>query len=290
MTEKHAYLIIAHGEFEILRLFIDLIDDIRNDIFVHFDKKCTTLPHIEVKKSNLFILKKRIDVRWADISLVETEMLLFEFASSNGKYSYYHLVSGVDMPIKSQDFIHEFCKLHGGKEFVGYINTPIDLSMTNRYHLLTRQYRPKNILSKAFFRVVRWFVEFPLNLIMPSRNIPFEIKKGCNWVSITDDFCRYLVSQKDLIMKVFSHTKFADERFLQSVLWYSPYRSYIYNLDSEYDSCLRCIDWNRGNPYVWKKEDVDSLLESSGLFARKFSEKNMDAVHIIHDKLLCQET
>lgn len=289
MTEKHAYLIIAHGEFDILRSLIDLIDDSRNDIFVHFDKKCTTLPHIEVKKSNLFILKKRIDVRWADISLVETEMLLFEFASSNGKYSYYHLVSGVDMPVKSQDYIHEFCKLHGGKEFVGYVNTPIDLSMTNRYHLLTRQYRPKNILSKAFFRVVRWIVEFPLNLIMPSRKIPFEIKKGCNWVSITDDFCRYLVSQKDLIMKVFRHTKFADERFLQSVLWYSPYISNIYNLDSEYDSCLRCIDWNRGNPYVWKKEDVDSLLESSGLFARKFSEKNMDAVQLIHDKLLCQE-
>ena len=289
MIEKHAYLIIAHGEFDILRCLIDLIDDSRNDIFIHFDKKCTTLPQIDVKRSNLFILQKRIYVRWADFSQVETEMLLFEFASSNGKYSYYHLVSGVDMPVKSQDFIHEFCKRHCGKEFVGYVNSPIDLSMTNRYHLMTRHYRQKNILGNVFWRITRCLGEFALNLMKPTKNIPFEIKKGCNWVSITDDFCRYLVSQKDEIEKVFCHTKFSDERFLQSVLWYSPYRSNIFNVDSEYDSCLRCIDWNRGNPYMWKKEDVDSLLASSGLFARKFSEKNMDAVQLIHDNLFCQE-
>ena len=36
---KHAYLIIAHHEFEILKKLVQAIDDERNDIYIHFDKK-----------------------------------------------------------------------------------------------------------------------------------------------------------------------------------------------------------------------------------------------------------
>ena len=36
---KHAYLILAHNEFEVLRKLISALDDPRNDIFIHFDEK-----------------------------------------------------------------------------------------------------------------------------------------------------------------------------------------------------------------------------------------------------------
>ena len=36
---KHAYLIIAHNNFYILEKLIKLIDDKRNDIYIHIDKK-----------------------------------------------------------------------------------------------------------------------------------------------------------------------------------------------------------------------------------------------------------
>lgn len=38
-------------------------------------------------------------------------------------------------------------------------------------------------------------------------------------------------------------------------------------------ACLRYIDWTRGNPYVWKIEDYNRLINSDYLFARKFDEK-----------------
>lgn len=41
---------------------------------------------------------------------------------------------------------------------------------------------------------------------------------------------------------------------------------------------LRAIDWERGNPYVWKMEDLQYLLETEHLFARKFDSQNMDVV------------
>ena len=36
---KHAYLIISHKDFDILECIVKLIDDKRNDIFIHIDKK-----------------------------------------------------------------------------------------------------------------------------------------------------------------------------------------------------------------------------------------------------------
>ncbi|UVV53809.1 hypothetical protein NXY15_04150 [Bacteroides thetaiotaomicron] len=40
---KHAYLIIAHNEFEILKRLIQALDDERNDIYIHFDRKAESL-------------------------------------------------------------------------------------------------------------------------------------------------------------------------------------------------------------------------------------------------------
>ena len=56
----HAYLIIAHNEFEVLQKLVGALDDPRNDIYIHFDKKVSELPHLEVKYSNLYICRKRI--------------------------------------------------------------------------------------------------------------------------------------------------------------------------------------------------------------------------------------
>ena len=34
---KHAFLIIAHHEERILRVLLDMLDDARNDIYLHID-------------------------------------------------------------------------------------------------------------------------------------------------------------------------------------------------------------------------------------------------------------
>ena len=36
--KKHAYLIMAHNNFYILEKLLHLLDDPRNDIYVHIDK------------------------------------------------------------------------------------------------------------------------------------------------------------------------------------------------------------------------------------------------------------
>ena len=58
----------------------------------------------------------------------------------------------------------------------------------------------------------------------------------------------------------------------------SERRSHIYPGSEQLNAGLRAIDWERGNPYVWKMEDLQYLLETEHLFARKFDSQNMDVV------------
>ena len=99
---KHAYLIIAHNEPEVLRTLLAMLDDVRNDIFVHIDRRaCSVYESIKdykVEHSALIFLEHPIAVYWGDISQVQVEYMLFERAFSQGPYAYYHLLSGVDLP------------------------------------------------------------------------------------------------------------------------------------------------------------------------------------------------
>ena len=117
---KHAYLILAHGSFDLLRLLISRLDDERNDIFVHLDKKVKVLPELHAEHAGLYFTEERVDVCWGDWTVVEAEYVLFAAAVARGPYQYYHLLSGVDLPVKSQDYIHDFCDTHQGTEFIGY--------------------------------------------------------------------------------------------------------------------------------------------------------------------------
>ena len=151
---KHAYLIIAHNEPEVLRTLLAMLDDVRNDIFVHIDRRaCSVYESIKDYKaehSALIFLEHPIAVYWGDISQVQVEYMLFERAFSQGPYAYYHLLSGVDLPIKSQDYIHAFFQKNQGKEFVGFWTDAAhrrDLHRkVYRYYLFTRYFKGGNAL------------------------------------------------------------------------------------------------------------------------------------------------
>lgn len=81
---KHAYLILAHSDFEILERLLRAIDDERNDIYIHFDRKVTRCPECRISHAGLIILAERIDVRWGDVSVVRAEYALFDEAYRHG--------------------------------------------------------------------------------------------------------------------------------------------------------------------------------------------------------------
>lgn len=280
---KHAYLIMAHNQFYILEVLLKLIDDERNDIFLHIDKKVSNFNvnyfKTIVKKSNLHFTK-RYDVRWADISqTIATINILEEAVKNEQKYKYYHLLSGVDLPLKTQDQIHSFFE-DKNNEFIHFCGEENRKNVMDRYiylHFFTKYLREKNKIYKIFKLIDKLTYLFQkMTNIKSNKFNNLEIRVGANWFSITDDFARYIIKKRTYIEKIYNHTKMADESFLQTFVYNSKFRKNLYKKgieNDDYMACLRYIDWTHGNPYVWKIEDYNRLMASEYLFARKFDEK-----------------
>lgn len=90
-------------------------------IYLSIMIKNVNYPPIELKYSNIHVFKK-VDVGWGEDSQIECEMFLFNEAYKKGPFDYYHLLSGVDLPLKSNYYIHDFFDQNKGKEFVGIMD------------------------------------------------------------------------------------------------------------------------------------------------------------------------
>ncbi len=283
-SSKHAYLIMAHNNFEQLNILIGLLDDTRNDIYLHIDKKAKDFRRGSVKTrfSNVYFVKP-ISVTWGGYSQIKCEMRLFECAGKK-HYAYYHVLSGVDLPIKSQDEIHGFFGSRSGQNFIGFDTASAlsgaALDRVRYYHFFQNT---AGRSTNRFLCHLRGLEERLLRLqarMKIKRKEIIPIYKGANWVSITDEMLQYVIKNKKIIKKQFSYSLCADELFLQSVAMASPCRGSIVQ------KSYREIDWSRGEPYTFRKEDVPELLASKNLFARKFeSSVDSEAIHLIAEHL-----
>ncbi|PVH26029.1 beta-1,6-N-acetylglucosaminyltransferase [Sphingobacterium corticibacter] len=285
---KHAYLIVAHHEFDVLTCLVAALDDERNTIFIHFDKKVPAIPNLVCRYAELIVLDNRIDVRWGDVSQIKVELLLFNTAFKHDEYAYYHLMSGVDMPLKSQDYTHAFFEHNLGTEFIGFTSGDISKELerkAKRYHLFSKHF----VRKKGFIQFVRRAVraafmqlQITLNLY---RSKSIELKKGTNWVSVTHNFVGHLLTQEHHVLKTYQHTFCADEIYKQTICWHSPFHKQIYDIQDEGRGSLRLIGWENGQINDFTNKDYEKLIHSPLLFARKFNSKNMDIVHKILKKV-----
>ena len=275
---KHAYLILAHNEPELLSLLVERLDDVRNDIYIHFDRKLSVLPDIKTLHAGLYILKDRVDVRWADVSMLEAEYKLFHAVVDSGsQYSHHHLISGVDLPLKNQDYIHSFFAQHQGKEFVGLHQRPMN-SHADRalhyWHPFTRSFRGSGCVF-VIKRILRYLVVQTQVLLGIRRNTTVPFHKGGQWVSITRELIDYLLEQEDRAFTIFSRTFGADEYFVPTLIWDTPFMERLFDATDESRGAMRYIGWRADGQLVdFTPQDLPALQQTEYLFARKFNSRD----------------
>jgi hypothetical protein len=269
---KHAYLIMAHGQFDQLKKLILLLDDPRNDIYVHVDAKSRDFNQDYfvnlTQKAGLYFIKRKA-VTWGAYSQLRCELDLLDSATKE-YHNYYHLLSGSDLPIKNQDQIHAFFETNQGTEFLhlheGVMETKNYRDRIQVYHFLQELIGNKKSNSPLF--KIEWGLLKLQDLLRVDRlkktNLVFQ--KGTNWFSITHKLAQYVVSEAPQIRKGYKWTKCADEVFLHTLAWNSQFRDRIQS-DSK-----RMIDWKRGRPYTFRLEDFDTLMSSPCFWARKFNQ------------------
>lgn len=287
---RHAMLMCAHTNFNMLQMFIDLYDDERYDFYILIDKKILVNEKEVLKryptKSKAYFCP-RIEISWAGYSQIEANLLLFE-ESIKKKYDYYHYFQGSDFPIKTCDEVDEFFEKNKGKQFIEIYQKDFSKIKCGYYHFFTnnRWYR-KNVFVKAANKILL-FVQKMLKI---KRNNDIDLYHGSALTSLSHECVMYILSKRAEIKKRFNYTLAADEVFLQTMIAKSPFREDIYKFEKSMNANVRMIDWDRreGNsPYTFCLDDYEKLISADEdiCFARKFSENvDFEVVKKLYDYL-----
>ena len=280
-SAKHAYLIMAHHQFELLKMLCKLLDHPQHDIFIHIDSKAQDFcpqDFAGITKHSPIIFTRRTDISWGGYSQIHCELLLLKAAKANNPdgYSYYHLLSGADLPLKTADEIYNFFQNNYGKEFIqcqlGDENWQAAVKKRINHYCIFQEKagRSNKLWQKRQDKLRHWQYTFNIDR---TKKLGKPIYSGANWFSITDRLADYVIRNEKWIKKFFGHSVCADELFLQTLICGTQFADSLYRPIPQSEgvkSCMRYVDWTRGEPYTFTEADYDELMNCGCIFARKF--------------------
>jgi len=260
-----AHLILTYTDPQQTERMITILSNPDFDFYIHVDKKIDITPHLYLGNlPNVYLIKNRVEVRWAGHNTVlATFSCIKEIANSGKQYDYINFLSGQDYPIKSPIYIQNFLATHKGKEFIEAINIAKnceeDLPKLTRYHFVNFKFKGKHRLESV------------CNFLLGKRKIPNNLTiygKAMFWM-LTIEAALYVVNtveQSNTYTNFFEYSWGCDEFVFQTILMNSHYKNKV--VSNHY----RYIDWSAGGPHpkLLGKEDFEKMIQTDNLFARKF--------------------
>ena len=271
------------------------LDYPENDIYLHIDKKTLLMKDSEIKdiiKNGTIHVFRWYSIAWGGDSQIKCELFLLREASRS-PHAYYHFLSGVDIPLATQCDIHSFFEKCPDRNYIGMnaeANTKQNFVHRIRYYRIFQNRIGRiTTTSPIYAKLLNIIESFLLKAqrflhIDRLRANPYSLYKGSGWFSITHEVAVYLVSQRKKIMRYFGHSLGADEVFLQTMVMNSEFAGTVCQDN------LRYIDWSDsdlpGAPKTLTMQDLEPVVNSGKLFARKFSvEKDLEIVRLLYLRL-----
>lgn len=298
---KHCVGIIAHKAKPQLKYLVKDLIDRGFEPLVHADLKSRKAIISELGEYSNYILKTSVAVSRAHISIVEASLLLMQ-ESLKLDYDYFHLISGEDLLIKSEN---ELTEIFEDKE-ANYINAfklPLSntkqkntgyfkqytvfkdqiptenylhYSLKNGTALVTHYQFPNSVLMKQLNKYFGKYRSYwKLYHFLAKRNVPdITFYIGSAWFSVKKSLIEYFVEESNQNRKFllfFRRVAYPDEIYFQTLAMNSAHKSKVVNSD------LRYIDWNKtvnDGPSILNLSHWDNISKSNGIFARKWELKD----------------
>lgn len=277
---RHAFLITAHNKKAQLLQLLALLDDPEHDIYLHIDKKARGFSEAEMiaaaPRSRVSFVPRR-DARWGSEVFIDAIVSLIALASQE-EHAFYHLLSGVDLPLKPMREIRAYFDAHAGEEFVAFERETATPKVIEGRIARWKLRQPVHPLLKKIYRgVAPAFESLQIMLgVNRIKGVPVVFHKGGVWFSITHALARYVVEAMPRYRAYYRHSSCADEIWLQTLIADSPFmqRRAFMGWDDEFAATMRYIDWpdNAMSPRTLTSADYDKLMQSGMLFARKFDD------------------
>ena len=293
---KQAYLVLAHHQFGLLKKQIALLDDDRNDIFIHIDKK-STFTKAEIESLYSYSQVKGVYVKyrvhWAGFSILKCELYLLKKALKYSDAGYFHLISAQDYPIKPLNNFLEFFNEDNEKNYLEFQHIPFPQWENNTYarfkyffffDYMSRGERTRRLNLK--------FQEFQKKIGI-KRNIPNQFEHlygGSAWFSITREAANVMLNYHNKHRSFYNRLKFTfcpEETYVTTLLVNLLPQNKICNNNLRY---IRWVKENGSCPANYGVEHFYLIAQNKGYFARKFDVPvSQDCISLV-DKFLLHDS
>ena len=268
---RQAWLIIAHNEFEVLQHLVSMLDAPGSEFYIHFDKKVPVLPEIRSGQGKVSILEERINVCWGTVSQIEAELLLLRTALKNGPYGHYHILSGTHLPLKDAAELFRFYDSHAGEEVLRLWprdDGDADFKL-RRYHFPVRYFKNTAFPVRRAAGALVWKTLLKFQKLTGIRHLTgCDFQKSDNWMSLTEQACRYLVSHRKEILDKYRWSFCGDEYFAATELLSVPGAFNIFDCPE-----LLYVEFLGDSPRTFRMTDYPELAKTGYYWARKFTSR-----------------
>ncbi|TFV97259.1 hypothetical protein E4S40_00970 [Algoriphagus kandeliae] len=286
-NKPYAILIISHKSKNQLERIISFFENSLFEVYIHLDK--TADFKLSDIKGEFRPLINQLPCSWGEYNVTLATFSLLEKAFNDGK-KYFFLISGEDFPIKSKEYLHEFVKENILNDFFNVIplsealNDSRLINFKNRFRFVHIPKRsPSNFLEKIKFSFFYRFKKLQIKYDFLKFSIPRNIYVGVNWFNLSRDTVEKLLIgfKGNFLLRQRLKICLSSEEILPHTLFWI-----IHNPQTWINDSLRFAKWKerKANPEYLDKSDVDDLLKSPALFARKFND--ISVIDYLEGKLL----
>ncbi len=288
------YLIRAHrGPQQVARM-VDALRQPGARFFIHIDRKVDEVPFRRALEArgptdDIRFAQRRVVMNWGGFSLVEATLSCMREILADGTPDRICSMSGQDYPLISNAAIADYLARQPDTEFISYgamppaFWPPEYMSRIERYHFFdwAPLVWPDNtngaVSRRAPYRLR--LVRKLASRLLPKRPFPagFSPYGGSAWWCLTGATTRRLLEMSDAhheLSRFYRYTEHPEEMYFQTLLLNSgidPARFRGEYRESELGDYLWFVDWRRkASPRTLRESDLDLLLASNRMFARKF--------------------
>lgn len=296
---EHAFLMMVHKSPELFGRIVHILAKDNHHFFINVDKKTANIDDFKQAvrdvKNVTFIPQMR--VHHGSVEQIHCELALYRAAmNASVKIDYFHLISGQDYPLRSNEQFDSFMEQHKGRSF-GMIDDDAfrEECMKRKYPYRTNVFHPNG--HNYLFRILRKLT-WRLQLILHVRSYILDCWGGWNWRSLYRPVVTYLLDYVDknpTFLKRFNHTNCCDEIYFTTLV-----HPLMDKLDIDGRTPLRYVSWiaprpisSNQRPYILEEPDFPYVISSQAFFCRKVnlpqSEKLLDMIDEQRGSYFCFE-
>jgi hypothetical protein len=295
------YCILAHKNPIQIKELVALLDDEKTLFFIHLDKKVNQKEYEQLlQKSSCHFVKNRVSCSWGKYSLVQAALNTMkevqDFMNVNYSTFNYHFImlSGEDLPLKSNKYIDDFLQSNKESSFINYWQLPYDkwwrggfFRLENFYFFQYKEYPKVNYWINRIIKKINLNFLFPLNRF--NKVFPdFKIYGSSQWMILNQNLMTFILEKSKENSKfnsIFRYVLAPDELYFATlILNFDVLKQFsIHNIKTHLVDFIGA----EASPQYLQIENIEKNNTKEILFARKFdSNINRKTMEFIKETII----